>query len=103
MKRIVLTGGPCSGKTTVQRALSEEFHDEVVLVPEAATMLLDHGFPVPGKHLPWGQEWQATLQAAILPLQRALEDAYLLVAANRGSQLVVCDRGVLDGAAYTPG
>jgi predicted ATPase len=103
MKKIVLTGGPCSGKTTVQRALQEEFHGRVVLVPEVATLLLAGGFPTPGKHLPWSPEWQAALQAAILPVQQALEDACVLQARHQGSRLVVCDRGVLDGAAYTPG
>lgn len=101
MMRVVLTGGPCSGKSTVQRAVSEEFFDRVVLVPEAATMLLGNGFPQPGKDLAWSEEWQASLQAAILPLQRSLEDTYGLVAQNRGCKLIVCDRGLLDGAAYT--
>src|SRR5437879_4150288 len=100
MKKIVLTGGPCSGKSTVHRALREQFPAQVVLVPEAATLLLGGGFPVPGQHLPWSPEWQAVFQAAVLPLQHHLEDAYLLVAGSRGSKLVVCDRGVLDGAAY---
>jgi predicted ATPase len=103
MKKIVLTGGPCSGKTTVQRALQEEFHNQVVLVPEVATLLLGGGFPIPGKDLPWSAEWQASFQAAVLPLQQSLEDTYVLVARNQGSKLVVCDRGILDGAAYTPG
>jgi hypothetical protein len=103
MKRIVLTGGPCSGKTTVQKALREEFFDCIVIVPETATLLLKGGFPAPGVDLPWSEAWQASLQAAILPLQRSLEDAYALVARERGSQLLVCDRGMLDGAAYTPG
>src|SRR5262245_42235435 len=100
MKRVVLTGGPCSGKTTVQKAVSEEFFDRVALAPEAATMLLAGGFPVPGQHLPWSEEWQTSFQAAILPLQQSLEEAYGLVARSLGRRLLVCDRGILDGAAY---
>lgn len=103
MKKVVLTGGPCSGKSTVMRALAEEFGDTVVLVPEAATILLAGGFPVPGKHLPWSEDWQAHIQPAIVSVQQALEGAYLLVAQERGAALMVCDRGLLDGAAYTPG
>jgi predicted ATPase len=103
LKKIVLTGGPCSGKTTILQALREEFADSVVVVPEVATLLLANGFPVPGRNLPWSAEWQAALQAAILPLQQSLEQAYLLVAQAQGAGLVVCDRGTLDGAAYTPG
>lgn len=100
---IVLTGGPCSGKTTVLRAIAEEFRGQVVLVPEVATLLLSGGFPTPGKDVEWSEEWQAAFQAAVLPLQRSIEDAYALMAKGNGAGLLVCDRGVLDGAAYTPG
>jgi predicted ATPase len=103
MRKVVLTGGPCSGKSSVQRALHAEFGPDLVLVPEAATLLLEGGFPVPGTHLPWSPHWQAAFQAAVLPLQRSLEDAWSLVAQSQGSRLIVCDRGLLDGAAYTPG
>lgn len=103
MKKIVITGGPCSGKTTVIGALSEEFRSQIVLVPEVATVLLQGGFPVPGKDLPWSEEWQAAFQSAILPLQKSMEDTHVLMASGNGRRLVVCDRGILDGAAYTPG
>lgn len=103
MKKIVLTGGPCSGKTTTLRALREEFGNQITLVPEVATLLLEGGFPVPGKHLEWSEEWQAVFQAAVLPLQRSIETVYRLMAQGSGCGLIVCDRGLLDGAAYTPG
>lgn len=103
MKKIVLTGGPHSGKTTTLRAVREEFENQIVVVPEVATVLLEGGFPVPGKDLEWSEEWQAAFQAAILPLQKSYEDAYALKARKNGSKLLICDRGVLDGAAYTPG
>lgn len=103
MKKIVLTGGPASGKTTVLSFLKEKFVNQVVFVPEAATMLLGSGFPVPGHDIEWSIEWQAAFQAAVLPLQINLENAYELKAAEAGIQTLVCDRGALDGAAYTPG
>jgi predicted ATPase len=103
LKKIVLTGGPCSGKTTILQILRTELGDRVVPVPEAATLLLANGFPNPGTHVSWSPQWQAALQAAILPLQMALEDAYTLVALEKSKELIVCDRGALDGAAYTPG
>ncbi len=103
MKKIVVTGGPCGGKSTVLSALREEFVGRVVLVPEVATMLLGSGFPVPGRDLPWSLEWQSAFQAAVLPLQRSIEDALELKAAADGTSVLVCDRGELDGAAYTPG
>lgn len=103
MKKIVLTGGPCSGKTTILRVLKEEFGALLILVPEVATMLLGNGFPVPGRDVEWSEAWQAAFQSAILPLQKAIEDAYMLAAARNGAKLIICDRGLLDGAAYTPG
>lgn len=75
----------------------------IVLVPEVATILLEGGFPVPGKDLEWSEEWQAAFQSAILPLQKSMEDTYVLKGGCNGGKLLVCDRGVLDGAAYTPG
>ncbi len=103
MKALVLTGGPCGGKSTVKKAIEEEFRGQVLLVPEVATLLLEGGFPVPGRDLEWSEEWQAAFQAAVLPLQCSLENAFGLQAQANGSKLLVCDRGVLDGAAYTPG
>lgn len=103
VKKVVLTGGPCSGKTTILRVLREEFGDDVLLIPEVATVFLENGFPVPGRDLPWCEEWQSWFQSAVLPTQVSLEEAYVLMAEKRGQGLVVCDRGVLDGAAYTPG
>lgn len=43
VKRIVLTGGPCGGKSTVQTILSDIFQNlgwKVFRVPETATVLL---------------------------------------------------------------
>lgn len=103
MKKVVLTGGPCSGKTTVISVLREAFTDQICLVPESATLLLSGGFPTPGKHVPWSEAWQAAFEAAVLPLQRSMEDTFTLMAESKGRRLLVCDRGMLDGAAYTPG
>ena len=103
MKKIVLTGGPCSGKTTVLSVLREAFSGQLCLVPEVATVLLSGGFPLPGKQVPWSEEWQANFEAAVLPVQRSMEDTYKLMADAKGYQMLICDRGILDGAAYTPG
>lgn len=104
MRTIVLTGGPCAGKSTVLEVLQEEFAGRVLVVPEVASMLLSGGFPVPGKDLEWSSEWQASFQSAVLPVQIQLEETYALKAEQRkGVFLLICDRGLLDGAAYTPG
>jgi len=103
MRKIVLTGGPCAGKTTVLGVVRQQFAGQVIVVPETATMLLSGGFPFPGKDIRWSLEWQAAFQSAVLPVQIQMEAAYELKAAEEGASLLICDRGRLDGAAYTQG
>ncbi len=102
MKRIVITGGPCSGKSTVLRHIKEHY-PLVQTVPEVASVILEGGFPVPNRDTDWNPEWQAYFQSAVLPLQLAMENSWQTVAEAADSQLLICDRGLLDGAAYTPG
>ena len=103
VKKVVLTGGPCSGKTTVQQVLRETFPKQLIHVPEAATLLLQHGFEVPTSESSDSEHVQARLQGAVLKLQYTLEDIYTQFNASGSSRIVVFDRGILDGAAYTPG
>lgn len=103
--KMVLTGGPCAGKTTCLQALRAHLGAEVVTVPEAATLVLGGGFPPPGRErLPCGQgEWIESFQKTILSIQRTLEESFEQLARKGRVRLIVCDRGVLDGAAYWPG
>ena len=103
MKRVVLTGGPCAGKTTTLNKLRCEFGDRIVVVPETATILLSSGFPMPGEDIKWSPEWQTEFQSAIFSVQKSMENVYTLLAQEKGASLVICDRGLLDGAAYTQG
>ena len=67
--RIVLSGGPGGGKTTAADLFRREIGDRVVIVPEAATILFQGGFP--------RTEDPAALkivQTAIFHVQRHLED-----------------------------
>lgn len=57
IRKIVITGGPCGGKTTVLNALKKDFNDRAVFVPEVATMLLSGGFPAPEKDLFLSEKW----------------------------------------------
>ena len=43
--RIVLTGGPGGGKTTAADLFRREIGENIVIVPEAATMMFSGGFP----------------------------------------------------------
>lgn len=92
IKKIVLTGGPCAGKTTLTRVIEQVFHDQVVVVPEAASMLFSGGF----RRWPEPQAQDAT-QRAIYSVQCELESAY---GTHFPGKVLIMDRGTLDGAAY---
>ena len=102
MNKIVITGGPCAGKTSIIEILKMELADNILVVPEAATLLLSGGFPAPGKQLDYCDDWQLNFQRAVLSLQQALEGVYELLASRQGAELVICDGGMLSGAAYMP-
>jgi len=93
--RIALTGGPGGGKTTSADLFRREIGDSVVIVPEAATILFQGGFPR-------SKEPSALrhIQTAIYHVQRHLEDEYATLYPGR---VLLCDRGTIDGAAYWPG
>lgn len=93
--RIVLTGGPGGGKTTAADLFRREIGEEVVIVPEAATMMFTGGFP----RFENIDALQAA-QRAIYHVQRNLEDIH---SAQYPQRILLCDRGSVDGAAYWPG
>jgi hypothetical protein len=88
--RVVITGGPCAGKTEVWRSLGEAF-PQAVLVPEAATRLILAGRSEQSMGL-------ELFQRAVYREQFALEEQAL-----QEGPLLFCDRGLLDGLAYFPG
>jgi hypothetical protein len=100
--KLVLTGGPCAGKTSCLRAINERFAGDVITAPEAATLVLGSGFPPPGHERIHCSpaEWIAAFQGAILSIQQEVEAAFERLAQNCRVRLIICDRGVLDGAAY---
>ncbi len=93
--RIALTGGPGGGKTTAADLFRREIGEQVVVVPEAATMLFSGGFPRSNEPLT-----VAGTQRAIFHTQRNLEDVQAGLYPGR---ILLCDRGTVDGAAYWPG
>jgi len=103
VKTIVLTGGPCAGKTESILALKMEYPNELVIVPEAATMLFQAGFPQPVRDLEWSEEWQERFQRVIISLQKELEDTFKMMAKQSKAKAIVCDRGIFDNAAYCSG
>lgn len=92
--RVVLTGGPGGGKTTAADLFRREIGEDVVVVPEAATLLYSGGFPRIGEN-----GVRCATQKAIYQVQTNLEDA---ISAYYKSRVLLCDRGTVDGAVYWP-
>jgi predicted ATPase len=93
-KRIVLTGGPGSGKTAVLELIRQYFCEHVHVLPESASIVFGGGFPRASA----GEGLRAA-QRAIFYVQRELEAA----AEAGNSAITLCDRATIDGAAYWPG
>lgn len=99
--KIVITGGPCAGKSTAIRHIQEtkpfeEMGYTVICVPEAATTLFSQNItPKTCGSLKTYQAIQFRLQ---LENERtAFDIAQMLPDKN---VLIICDRGVFDGKAY---
>lgn len=99
--KFVLTGGPCSGKTTAVERLQfflRERGFRVFVVPEAATILFLNGASPDDLARP---ECQKHFQRFVISAQVSLEDEIMDYARSTGETSVVfCDRGVMDGSAY---
>lgn len=92
--RIVLTGGPGGGKTTAAQLIRRELGERIIVVPEAATMLFQGGFP-----RCTGVSAQVAAQKAIYHVQRNIED---IQRESYPGRVLLCDRGTIDSAAYWP-
>jgi predicted ATPase len=90
-----LTGGPGAGKTAVLEVIKQHFCEHVVVLPEAATIVFQGGFPR-GPTEPA----RRAAQLAIFHVQRELEQWAL---EEKHGAVVLCDRGTIDGLAYWPG
>ena len=97
--KIVITGGPCAGKTTAMSWITNTFSKQgyaVLIVPETATSLITSGVA------PWTCDNNLEYQRVQIELQKAKERAYEYAAHHNKSDkvLIVCDRGILDNKAY---
>ena len=97
--KIVITGGPCGGKSTamswVQNAFTQMGYT-VLFVPETATELITGGVA------PWTCGTNADYQKCQLMLQLEKERVFEQAANTMDNEniLIVCDRGTLDNKAY---
>lgn len=104
---IVLTGGPCAGKTTALSWLREWLTDNagvrVFVVPEFPTLVI-----------PWGIRDIGQITAKDDGRYAQIEEQFILGAMDflsrfrkiagifEGKKVIVCDRGPMDAAAYMP-
>ena len=97
--KIVVTGGPCAGKTTAMSWIQNYFSKlgyTVLFVPETATELIGGGLA------PWtcgtGMDFQRCLLRLQLEKEKVFEKGASTMRADK--VLIVCDRGALDNKAY---
>lgn len=100
--KLVLTGAPGAGKSTSLDYIRSQALPGVMVVPEAATILLSGGYPVPDEENPWTEDWQWTFQEALMPTLLAQEKVYMERAKRLAKKVLIFDRGVIDGAAFLP-
>ena len=100
IKKIVLTGGPCAGKTTALVKITEYFSGfgyKVFNVPEVPTIYSTAGW----NYLTPNRDLYYQGERAILETQLAFEDQFMRLAeVCTKPVLIVCDRGTMDISAY---
>ena len=97
--KIVLTGGPCAGKTTAMNWIQNFFQKQgykVLFVPETATELIMGGLT------PWETKTNSDFESILFDLQIEKEKLFEEGAKKLSNEkiLIVCDRGLLDNKAY---
>ena len=93
--RIAISGGPGAGKSSVVRAFADRHPQRAQLVPEVATLLFAHVFPSVQS-----AAQRMAVQSAIYHTQLSLEAVY--AERQLPAQVLLCDRGTVDGAGYWP-
>ena len=99
LTKIVITGGPCGGKSSALGRIREELDGKgwtVLIVPETATELIGGGVA------PWTCGTNGEYQKCQMRLQLEKEGIFEQGARTMPAQriLLVCDRGAMDNRAY---
>jgi predicted ATPase len=87
--KVVITGGPCGGKTTIIRLLSKKYQKEMKTIPEYASFVIK-------KKVIFNE---IELQKTVYSLYQNIYEKYSNGSYKKHS-LLISDRGSLDGAAY---
>ena len=100
--KIVLTGGPCGGKTTSLARLSYYLRErgfEVMTCPEAFSILINNGMSM--EYYAAVEGIATIIQSSVMDMQMSLEDSFQNVLKSTGKpSVLLCDRGLMDGSAY---
>ncbi len=99
LPQVVLTGGPCSGKSSVLAFIRDQFDGRVHCVPEVATILIAQVGVLPGPDAYTNHQFQRMLYR----VQRDFEEASSRRAVLDGKEALLVDRGSADQAAYVAG
>ncbi len=99
ISKIVITGGPCAGKSSALQRIRRVFTPmgyTVLFISETATELISGGVA------PWTCSTPAHYQQLQLQLQLEKERVFEQAAQSMAAEkvLIVCDRGTLDSKAY---
>lgn len=103
IKKVVLTGGPCAGKSTAIAKISKVFTEkgyEVLVVPETATEIINMGIKPFGDNKINMYDFQKFILSHQLEKERLI-DEYINLNENKNI-LVIYDRGIIDNMAYVP-
>jgi CYTH domain-containing protein/thymidylate kinase len=100
---IVLTGGPCSGKSTSLAYLTEKLSDHgfmVFVIPETATLITNSGID----RRKMNKSKQVVMyEEAILDMQLAFEETYQQTVTRifpERKKVILLDRGIMDIKAF---
>lgn len=98
--KVVLTGGPCAGKTTALVRIIEHFSSlgfKVFTIPEVPTLMTQAGMD----YLTKNDDFFYQGEKATLELQMLMEDRFMRMAKTIDKPvIIVCDRGTMDISAY---
>ena len=99
ISKIVITGGPCAGKSTAMSWIQNAFTTKgytVLFVPETATEFISGGVA------PWTCGTNVDYQLCQMALQLKKEELFEQAARSMRVEkvLIVCDRAALDNRAY---
>ena len=98
--KIIVTGGPCGGKSTIIKQITPKLQDKgwkVFIAQEMATRLFESGIEISEKGISLYQ-----FQEQLLLRQIDEEDFMQNLAEqhNYNNVVILCDRGIIDGQAY---